>query len=485
MRILQVASEVQPFSKTGGLADMVGALSRALARKGHQVDIVTPAYRGVLARASGAKPANWRFSIPLGGSWEHGEFYRLEIESGLTIWFVDHAPFFDRPGIYNERQVDYADNAARFIFFTKAASLLARFLEPIPAMVHCHDWQAGLLPLLIHHAKVTRPWPEAPATLMTIHNLAYQGWFPASQWALTNIPVSWFHRDSAEARGQMNLLKAGLMLSDALTTVSPRYAREISTPAFGCGLESILLRREYELTGILNGVDYEEWSTTNNPYLPHSYSVDSLEGKAANKRELQAQLGLSDAADIPLFANISRLTDQKGVDFQLEALRMLLHEGAAFQFVLLGSGDPALEQAYRQFAAENPHAVAVRIGFDAALAQRIEAGSDFYLMPSRFEPCGLNQLYSLRYGTVPVVRATGGLDDSVMDILENRDLATGIKFEEASARALAHAIRKALAVYRERPLLDHLRRNGMKADFSWDRQANEYATLYDHLLHEI
>lgn len=485
MRILQVASEVHPYSKTGGLADMVGALSLALAKKGHQVDVVTPAYRGVLARAAGVKPAQWRFSIQLGGQWQHGEFYRLEIQSGLTVWFVDHPGFFDRPGIYNERQVDYPDNASRFIFFSKAAMLLARYLTPTPALVHCHDWQTGLLPLIVHHAKVSGPWSQAPATLMTIHNLAYQGWFPPSQWSLTNIPVSWFHRDSAEAHGQMNLLKAGLMLADALTTVSPRYAREICTPEFGCGMESILLRREYELTGILNGVDYDEWSTTSNPYLRHPYTSDALEGKAANKRELQLEFGLPQEPDIPLFANISRLTGQKGVDFQLDALAMLLREGARFQFVLLGSGDPALEQAYRQFASDHPTAASVRIGFDAALAQRIEAGADFYLMPSRFEPCGLNQLYSLRYGTVPVVRATGGLDDSVIDFLENRDLATGIKFLETSAPALAHAIRKAMTIYADPPFLDHLRRNGMKADFSWDRQANEYVTLYEHLLHEF
>ncbi len=484
MRILQVASEVHPYSKTGGLADMVGALSRALARKGHQVDIVTPAYRGVASRFLGIRPAQWRFSLPLGSEWVTGQLLRHDVEAGLTVWFLDYPEFFDRSGIYNEHQLDYPDNAARFTLLAKVAFLLSRYWEPTPAVVHCHDWQAGLVPLLIHHARVAEGWHSAPSTLFTIHNLAYQGWFPASQWGLTNLPASWFHRDSAEAFGQVNFLKAGLKLADALSTVSPRYSREICTAEFGCGLEAQLVRREYELTGILNGVDYEEWNTTSNPALPFPFSVVALEGKASNKEALQRELGLPVEPHVPLFANISRLTGQKGMDIQLSALRHLCSEGARFQFVLLGSGDPVLEKAYQEWAQQNGNRVAVRLGFDAALAQRIEAGADFYLMPSRFEPCGLNQLYSLRYGTIPIVRATGGLDDSVVDIRENPDAATGIKFDEASAAALSHAIRKALAVFSEPSLLAQFRRNGMQADFSWERQASEYVALYEHLLHE-
>lgn len=484
MRILQVASEVHPYSKTGGLADMVGALSRALARKGHRVDIVTPAYRGVADRFSGIRSAHWRFSLWLGSEWVTGELLRRDVEPGLTVWFLDYPRFFDRAGIYNEHHVDYPDNGARFALLGKVALLLARYLEPTPAVVHCHDWQAGLVPLFIHHARVAEGWHSAPSTLFTIHNLAYQGWFPASQWGLTNLPLSWFHRDSAESHGQINFLKAGLKLADALSTVSPRYSREICTPEFGCGLEAELLRREYELTGILNGVDYEEWNTISNPALPFPYSAGAMEGKASNKEALQRELGLPVAPDLPLFANISRLTGQKGMDIQLDALRQLLSEGARFQFILLGSGDPVLETAYKEWAQRNKGHVSVRLGFDPGLAQRIEAGADFYLMPSRFEPCGLNQLYSLRYGTIPIVRATGGLDDSVVDVRENPDSATGIKFDEASGPALAHAIRKSLAVFSEPSLLAQFRRNAMQADFSWDRQATEYVSLYEHLLHE-
>ena len=320
---------------------------------------------------------------------------------------------------------------------------------------------------------------------MTVHNLAYQGWFPATAFGLANVPPDWFHPNSAEGHGQLNFLKAGLNLADALTTVSPRYSREICTEEFGCGLDGLLRRREYELTGILNGVDYAEWNTTGNPALKHAYDAGHLAGKAAGKADLQKELGLPQRADVPLFANITRLTDQKGADLLHEALGTLLSEGAVLQFALLGSGDPLLEAAYRSLAALHPAQVAARIGFDPGLAQRLEAGADFYVMPSRFEPCGLNQLYSLRYGTVPIVRATGGLDDSVVDIRESPERATGIKFHDASAAALAHGIRKALALAASPTLLAHYRHNGMTADFSWEKQAKEYVELYEHVLNGV
>lgn len=485
MRILHVASELHPFSKTGGLADMVGALARALARAGHHVDVVTPLYRGIRTRHPEIHPANWRFDLPLGDEFVSGEFWRLDPEPGLTVWFVNQPDFFDRPGIYNELNVDYPDNAARFTFFAKAAVLLARHLPAPPQLVHGHDWQSGLLPLLVRHAQVAGGWQRAPKLLFTIHNLAYQGYFPAASFGLTNVPSDWFHVNSTEAYGQLNCLKTGLNLADALTTVSPRYAAEICTPEYGCGLDTLLRRREYELTGILNGVDYAEWNTTHNPVLHHAYDVTHLAGKTANKLELQKELGLPQQPGVPLFTNITRLTDQKGADLQLTALEQLLDSGAHLQFALLGSGEPALETAYRELVRRHPRQIAARIGFQPALAQRLEAGADFYLMPSRFEPCGLNQLYSLRYGTVPIVRATGGLDDSVTDIRESAERANGIKFHEATAPALAHAIRKALALYAEPALLGHYRHNGMTADFSWEKQSREYIELYEHVLHGV
>ena len=485
LRILHAASEIHPFSKTGGLADMVGALGQALARGGHQVHLVTPLYRGVRQRFPGIRPAEWRFDLDIAGVHVPGEFWRLDPEPRLTVWFVDQPAFFDRPGLYNERQQDYPDNSARFAFFSRAAGLLARFLPEPPQIVQAHDWQTGLLPVVVRHGCTVGGWNFTPKTILTLHNLAYQGSFPAEHWSVTGLPQSWFHLESASHFGQMNFLKGGLALADALTTVSPTYSREICTPEFGCGLDGLLRRREYELTGILNGVDYNEWNTTHNPALAAPFDVDHLEGKQANKLALQAEMKLPVDSRIPLFANITRLAEQKGVDLLLRALEELLASGETFQFALLGSGDPTLEKAFKDLTARHPQQVSVHIGFDPNLAHRIEAGADFYLMPSRFEPCGLNQMYSLRYGTIPIVRATGGLDDSVIDPRDQPERATGIKFHDANAIALAHAFRKGLALYRNPPLLDQFRRNAMRADFSWTRQAEEYVQFYNEVLHDV
>ncbi len=318
---------------------------------------------------------------------------------------------------------------------------------------------------------------NAPRTCLTIHNLAYQGIFPAPAFALTNLPWEFFTMDGAEFYGQVNCLKAGIVFADAITTVSPRYAREITTEALGCALDDRLRRRHDRLFGILNGVDYDEWNTTDNQFLAKPYSVTRLAGKTADKLALQKEVGLPKKRNVPLFGTISRLAEQKGVDIELGALEEML--GADIQFVLLGSGSPAYERGYLELAKRFPDKVAVRVGYNEGLAHRIEAGCDFYLMPSHFEPCGLNQMYSLRYGTIPIVRATGGLDDSVVDFAESRALANGIKFQEYSARALAKAIRKALAIYQQPGLFRRYRQNAMKADFSWEQTVEEYVKVYE------
>lgn len=482
MHVLLAASELHPFSKTGGLADAVSALAQAVSRMGCRVTVVTPLYQGLKKRYPDIRPMGWRFDVPLGPESVSGEFHRLDPAPGLSYWFVEQPGFYDRPGLYNKGQKDYPDNAQRFLFLAKAAMLAARFHPEPPSILHCHDWQVGLLPLLVQHARVTGSWPSAPRTVFTIHNLAYQGIFPVEAWQYTNLPWSWFHLESAAHHGRLNFLKGALYLSDALTTVSPRYSHEICTAEYGCGLEGVLRRREHDLTGILNGVDYSEWNTTANPALPHAYDVHHPAGKAANKADLQVEMGLPVNPDVPLFGNISRLTDQKGCDLIAGALERMLPE-SALQFALLGSGDPVLEASFAALATRFPANVAVRIGFDARLAHRIEAGSDFYLMPSRFEPCGLNQMYSLRYGTIPVVRCTGGLADSVIDPRDDPDRATGIHFHEPSVDALVWAMRKAQAVFNDPLALQHFRSNGMKVDFSWDKQAMEYLNLYQDVLH--
>ena len=479
MNILLASSELFPFSKTGGLADMVAALARALANEGHAARVVTPLYRGIREKFPALRQVDWHFNLPLGATHVPAELWELDVASGLKIYFIDQPGYFDRPGIYGENHFSYADNAERYIFFSKCVVHLARYLAWRPAVVHGHDWQAGLIPALISQQK-NEGWPNPPATCLTIHNLAYQGVFPAAAYALTNLSKDFFHTEGAEFFGLLNCLKAGIAFADFITTVSPRYAREITTEEYGCGLDGLLRRRQKQLAGILNGVDYAEWNTNQNPHLFQPYTAGRLAGKNTNKLELQKLVGLPVAESIPLFGTIARLAEQKGVDIQLGALAEMLN--TRMQFVLLGSGSPEFERGYRELARQFPDKVALRFGYDETLAHRIEAGCDFFLMPSRFEPCGLNQMYSLRYGTVPIVRATGGLDDSVVDWTQNPQFATGIKFSNYTSRALAKAIRKALVLYGQPKLLATCRRNAMSADFSWERTVHDYVAVYQQLV---
>ncbi len=476
MKILLASSELHPYSKTGGLADMVGAMAKYLARAGEDVSVITPLYRDPSKKLPRLKSIDGPKEITLGTGRVRVVFRRSEPEPGLTIYFVDYPPFFERAGLYGEKGMDYPDNAARFILFSKCVAYLARHLIH-PEIIHAHDWQSGLAPLLVQHQKGYDRWDDAPATCFTIHNLAFQGNFPIDTYRLTNLPWDYLRPEGAEFYGKFSLLKTALFYADFLTTVSPKYAQEITTQEFGCGMDGILRARRNSLVGILNGVDYTEWDPAHDPELKHPYNPDNLEGKDAEKLELQRTFGLAKSADVPLFGTISRLTEQKGIDIQLGALEEML--ASPMQFVLLGNGDARFERGFQELTKRFPEKAAARIGFDPKLAHQIEAGIDFFLMPSRFEPCGLNQLYSLRYGSVPIVRATGGLDDSVRDAREDPEAANGIKFEEYSAGALAKAMRKALVLYEHKELLRHYRLNGMESDFSWERTAREYLRLYE------
>jgi len=481
MKILLASSEVYPFSKTGGLADMVGALGRALVNAGHEAVLVTPLYRGIREKFPGMRRVDWRFDLPLGQRRVQAALWELVRDGEAKTYFVEHNDFFDRAGIYIENNLSYPDNAERYIFFSKCVANLARYLPWRADILHVHDWQAAMVPALVWQQRA-EGWGNPPRTCLTIHNLAYQGVFPGEAFALANLPEEYFSADGegAEFYGQLNCLKCGIARADSITTVSPRYAREITTEELGCGLDGVLRKHAGKLTGILNGVDYSEWNTTKNPHLFRPYSSDRLAGKTFNKCELQRQLGLPVNEKIPLFGTISRLADQKGVDILLGALEEMLNSD--LQFVQLGSGSPDYERGFRSLAARFSGRVSVQFGYDENLAHRIEAGCDFFLMPSRYEPCGLNQMYSLRYGTIPIVRATGGLDDSVTDYVQNPDKANGVKFYEYSARALAKAFRKALAIFGEAELLQHYRRNAMKADFSWAKTVGEYVKVYTQTL---
>lgn len=481
MKLLLASSEVHPYSKTGGLADMVGALAKSLAHAGHTVSLITPLYAGIREKLSNLKQLKLKLDLPIGARNVPGDIWILSPVENLTIYFIDQPEFYHRHSPYLQPDgISYPDNDERFIFFSKAVVHLARHILK-PDLVHLHDWQVGFVPLLIRHEHLANGWTNPPPTCLTIHNLAYQGTFPAWRYMYTNLPWDYFNYHGVEFYGQMNCLKAGIAFTDLVTTVSPRYAREITTPEYGCGLEGLLQSRQDNLVGILNGVDYEEWNTTHNPLLKHPYSIEDLSGKTANKLELQKELGLSVDATVPLFGSITRLADQKGVDILLGALEEML--SANMQFVVLGSGEASFEEAYRDLARRYPAKVCARIGFNQGLSQRIEAGCDFFIMPSRFEPCGLNQMYSLHYGTVPIVRITGGLDDAVTDINEDKDRADGIKFAEYSNTVLAKGIRKALALFDEPELLKHYRINGMTVEFSWEKTARKYvAQVYDRLL---
>jgi starch synthase len=476
MNILLASSEVHPYSKTGGLADMVGALAKALTHAGHRVGAITPLYQGIRERFPSLKLLQPSLELPLGERIVRGAVWGLDARPGLTLYFIDQPEFYLRPNLYQKNGSDYPDNAERFIFFSKAVAQLALELSWRPDLLHLHDWQTAFATIFLQHQARVSAKPLAPATCFTMHNLAYQGVFPAAQFALTNLPQNYFVPEGVEFYGQMNCLKAGLAFADALTTVSPRYAREITTAELGCGLDGLLRHRKSSLSGILNGVDYEEWNTISNTYLRHPFSQADLAGKTAEKLELQQACGLPVNPGIPLFGNIGRLVEQKGVELLLGALEQVLAEN--IQFVQLGTGSPEFQSGFQALAKRFPSKVSVKIGFDQKLSHRIEAGCDFFVMPSRFEPCGLNQMYGLRYATIPVVRATGGLDDSVIDAREDANRANGIKFHEYSVAALIKGVQKALALYQEPEVLHHFRLNAMAADFSWDLTAAKYLEVY-------
>ncbi len=478
MRILHVASEVAPYSKTGGLADVLGALPKALAALGHEVTVVTPRYRSIDPERFGLARRLRGLAAPLGSDTVGVGVFEGQAASTprVRVYLVDHKPSFDRDGIYGDARGDYPDNARRFALLGSAALALAAEFGAWPDVVHGHDWQAG--PAILF---AKRRWGDlrAPKTVFTLHNLAFQGLFPERVVDELGLPRQYYNPEGFEYYGQASFLKAGLALADALSTVSPSYAREIQTPEHGLGFDGLLRARNAVLHGILNGADYDVWNPEKDVYLPAQYSAESLLGKRTCKAELQRELGLPVRADVPLSGSISRLTDQKGFDLILEALPTLLADDV--QYVVLGSGDPQLESALRALAAAHPKKLAARIGYDEPLAHRIEAGCDLYVMPSRFEPCGLNQMYSLRYGTPPIVRATGGLDDTIVDFDARSRSGTGFKFEPYEAGALVACWRRALAAYRNADDFSSLIKRAMAQDFGWPRAAEAYSQLYRSL----
>jgi starch synthase len=473
MRILMVGSEMTPFAKTGGLADVLGGLPLALARLGHEVEVVIPRYRAVTVG-----DLVGRITVRLEGRQLEAGVCAAS-HGGVRTVFIDQPQYFDRDGLYGEGGQDYGDNAERFAFLCHAAVRWTALTGARYDVVHGHDWQAGALAALVRHPPSQHPLVHVPL-VFTIHNLAYQGLFDPALLPGLGLGHGLMSVDGMEYWRQASYLKAGVMFSDVITTVSPRYAQEIQTPEYGFGFDGILRSRRDHLVGILNGIDYDQWDPARDSFLPAAFSAADLSGKAQVKRAALEAFGIradEESMRRPLVGMVSRLVDQKGFDL-LAGLSMRLPEVDA-TFVLLGSGDARYETLWRALAAANPDRVGAHIGFDERLAHVIEGGSDIFLMPSRFEPCGLNQMYSLRYGTVPVVRATGGLADTVRNYDPATGDGTGFTFEEYSADALMGTLRWALEIFRNPPAWRRIQLAGMRDDHSWDASARQYVSVYD------
>lgn len=482
MRILLAASEAVPFAKTGGLADVAGGLSRALAERGHEVTLILPYYRQLVPDAIPRTPTGRFVEVRLRDQLVKAGLIESRLAaSKVKVLLIDSPHYFDRPSLYVHEGADYPDNCERFCAFSRAVMEAARIVRLQPDVIHVNDWQTGLIPALLQMEYRGQPGFEKTAAVMTIHNLAFQGSFWGLDMPLTGLDGAFFNWRQMEHYGNLNLLKTGIVFSDAVTTVSPTYAREIQTAEFGCGLEGVLQHRSDRLKGILNGIDTQSWDPETDAALPVRFNAATVNtGKPACKQSLQKQLHLPYRPDVPLLGMITRLTDQKGLDLIAANADALLDED--LQIAFLGTGDSLYENLIRSLAERAPDKVAAVVGFNEELARRIEAGADMFLMPSRFEPCGLNQMYSMRYGTIPVVHAVGGLADSVTDCNEQTlatSTATGFQFTPYEPAAFLNRIRDALAAYRRGHDWRRLMHNGMTADWSWSRSAAQYEEVYE------
>jgi len=483
MRALFVSSEVVPYAKTGGLADVSGALPACLRSLGCDVRVITPFYRATRTAGYRNHVVAKNLEVLVGNTMHSGDILSTEHNQRVPVYLVRCDHFYDRDGLYGINQYDYHDNAERFIFFTRCSLEACKHLQFVPDVIHCHDWQTGLLSAYVRDNDKAEGFFDRTATIFTIHNIAYQGIFPRKAFDLTTLPKGFFDVSGLEYWGNMSMLKAGLVYSDLVTTVSTRYCHEIQTEEYGCGMEGVLSARGNDLYGVLNGADYAEWNPAHDRYIANSYSIENLGGKSDCKRDLLQAFQLpSRLMEKPVFGCISRLVDQKGCDLIAEILEPLMRLDVGF--VLLGTGDDTYQRIFRAAGKKYPQKAGIRIGYDNALAHKIEAGCDMFLMPSRFEPCGLNQIYSLKYGCIPIVRATGGLDDTVDDYDLSAAEGNGFKFKQYSAAALLATIRRSLRLYQEKTEWQQLMKRCMQSDFSWDRSAQTYVELYQLAMHK-
>lgn len=478
MKIAMIASEVSPFAKTGGLADVLGTLSVVLERLGHEVCVIAPAYRSALNGNFDLRDALVKLTVTVAGRHQEATVLEACLGKDTPVYLIRADSYFDREYLYGTPAGDYPDNAERFGFFCRAALELLR-QRPVD-IVHSHDWQAALAIVALKTQPARYAEMAGAKTVFTIHNLGFQGIFGQADWPLLNLDTGFFTPAYLEFYGNINLLKGALIFADKITTVSPSYAQEIMSAEQGFGLEGVVRQRAVDLVGILNGVDYHQWNPWTDPYLAHHYGENSLPRKDDCKADLRRMLGLPDKSATPIIGMISRLTPQKGFDLVESIFDALMQRDV--QVVLLGSGAPRYEEFFRAAMSRYPDRVAVRIGFDEPFAHQIEAGADLFLMPSLYEPCGLNQMFSLKYGTIPIVRAVGGLKDTVQPCDRGAGTGTGFVFEPYTPQALLDVIDQSLIVFHDKSAWTALQRRAMAMDFSWDRSANPYVDLYRQLV---
>jgi len=486
VNILVATTEAVPFCKTGGLADVCGSLPGELVKLGHRPVLFLPAFRQIFKSGLKIEPTGVDFDVPLGSKITEGTFLRSQLPgSNVPVYFVEQKHYYGRDELYRLDGHDYKDNCERFVFFCRAILEGIRLFDLEVDLIHANDWQTALLPAYLKTEYASIPPFDEIASLLTIHNLAFQGDFWHWDMLLTGLDWKYFNWRQMEFYGRLNLLKTGLAFADALNTVSPRYAQEIQSAPLGCGLDGILQHRQEDLSGIINGVDENLWNPATDEHLVANYDANSVgQGKPRCKQALQEELGLPVLPDVPLLATVGRLADQKGCDLIAEVMQQWL-QTSPVQWVILGTGEPAYHEQFAALAQSHPDRVAVRLEFSDPLAHRIGAGADMFLMPSRYEPCGLSQLYSLKYGTVPVVRATGGLADTVTDTDETTladGTANGFSFTDHSDRALSETLSRACETYHNRPVWQQIMDIGMRQDWSWAKSAAEYGQLYEQIL---
>jgi starch synthase len=481
LQVLFVTPEAVPFAKTGGLADVAGALPKFLQPLGCDLRMVMPYYRIVKESGLPLQYLGQEIEVPIGDEILRADIYQGQLNQDIPVYFIGRDEFFDREHLYSTPRGDYFDNAERFIFFSKVVLIFCQLMSFSPSIIHHHEWQTGLIPAYLRSIYQNDPLFSHTAVVFTIHNIAYQGIFKREKFWLTGLPIEMYNPEGIEFWERINFMKAGIVYADVINTVSQKYSEEIQTSEYGYGLEGILRKRKDDLYGILNGVDYQDWDPSRDPSLIAHYNPQDLSGKRECKKDLLKEFNLPPSLEnFPLLGMISRLADQKGFDILAEILDELFTLDIGF--VLLGTGEQKYENLFTEVARKYPQKAGIRIAYDDQLAHKIEAGADFFLMPSKYEPCGLNQIYSLRYGTIPIVRATGGLDDTIVNYDPATGKGNGFKFIRYDAKEFLNQIKVAIGFYSQPKHWRQLLRNAMAADFSWQRSTKAYLQLYRKVL---